>query len=78
MEAYTYKMVGHLLSLSDNIYTILQFLKLTWSARMSNNLQVASSDPVANAFPLGKYWNELNKIKLSDQKKTKILHNKNF
>lgn len=61
MEAYTYKMVGHLLSLSDNIYTILQFLKLTWSARMSNNLQVASSDPVANAFPLGKYWNELNK-----------------
>ena len=25
---------------------------------MSNSLQVASSDPVANAYPLGKYWNE--------------------
>jgi len=36
---------------------------------MSNSLQVASSDPVANAFPLGKYWNESNKIKMSDQKR---------
>lgn len=28
----------------------------SWSARRSNSLQVASSEPVANALPLGKNW----------------------
>ena len=28
----------------------------SWSALMSKSLQVASSDPVANAFPFGKNW----------------------
>jgi hypothetical protein len=30
----------------------------TWSALISNSLQVASSDPVANAWPLGKNWTQ--------------------
>ena len=39
------------------MHTSWQFVypyKFTWSALMSNSLQVASSDPVANACPLGK------------------------
>lgn len=27
----------------------------SWSARISNSRQVASSEPVANAYPFGKY-----------------------
>lgn len=30
----------------------------SWSARRSNSLQVASSEPVANALPFGKNWKE--------------------
>ena len=30
----------------------------SWSARRSNSLQVASSEPVAKALPLGKNWKE--------------------
>lgn len=31
-----------------------EYIPICWSARMSNNRQVASSEPVANANPLGK------------------------
>ena len=33
-----------------------EYIPISWSARISNNRHVASSDPVAKAYPLGKYW----------------------
>jgi len=33
-----------------------EYKQSSWSARRSNSLQVASSEPVANALPLGKNW----------------------
>ena len=33
-----------------------EYIASSWSARMSKSLQVASSEPVANAFPEGKNW----------------------
>ena len=38
---------------------VMHGFTLTWSARMSNNRQVASSEPVANADPLGKYYKKM-------------------
>lgn len=32
-----------------------EYIPISWSARISNNRHVASSDPVAKAYPLGKY-----------------------
>ena len=34
-----------------------EYIPTSWSARISNSLHVASSEPVANAWPLGKYYN---------------------
>lgn len=33
-----------------------EYMPISWSARISNRRHVASSEPVANACPLGKYW----------------------
>lgn len=35
-----------------------EYVMSSWSARRSNSLQVASSEPVANALPFGKNWKE--------------------
>lgn len=35
-----------------------EYIASSWSARMSNRRHVASSDPVANACPLGKNWKQ--------------------
>lgn len=47
----------------------------SWSARMSYSLQVASSDPVITALPLGKNWKKEDRIEtrpqLSKKKQTK-------
>jgi len=34
-----------------------EYMAISWSDRMSNSRHVASSEPVANARPLGKYCN---------------------
>jgi len=36
-------------------------MRISWSDRMSNRRHVASSEPVANANPFGKYCNEQTK-----------------
>jgi len=35
-----------------------EYIAISWSDRMSNTRHVASSEPVANAKPLGKYCNQ--------------------